>query len=143
MSKPWLEAETASEAFNIAHREWWRGNPRTGYADALSEAVIEWAYAKEDREFEQYLIDHPLTLEDQEPVAVMFLGHVLHFDDLIKLGDRAYGAEPFVDPLFRNQLVRVGDMLHYLTEYAQEDREFEVWKRVVHNKTENPEEKDG
>ena len=109
----------------------------------LFRSVIEWAYAKEDREFEQYLIDHPLTLEDQEPVAVMFLGHVLHFDDLIKLGDRAYGAEPFVDPLFRNQLVRVGDMLHYLTEYAQEDREFEVWKRVVHNKTENPEEKDG
>lgn len=55
-----------------------------------------------------------------------FLGLALLPTDLIRLGDRRYGQEPYVDRLFKNILLPVGDLTHYLVEYEQDDRECTV-----------------
>ncbi len=46
----------------------------------------------------------------------------------IKIGERVYGDEPHVDPLFRGKRIVITDMLHYLPEYSQADREFGIYE---------------
>jgi hypothetical protein len=57
---------------------------------------------------------------------MMFLGLKLLPTDLVKLGSRRYGGEPYVDKLFADIPLPASDLYHYLEEYEQDDRECTV-----------------